>query len=68
MSEAWTWECLDAAGGVLEDVERSTFPTQGEAEAWFGESWEELADRGVAAVTLRRDGEYVYGPMSLESI
>ena len=42
-------------GGVLDGVQTSTFPTQGEAEAWFGESWEELGDQGVAAVTLRRD-------------
>ncbi len=68
MSEAWTWECLDAAGGVLDGVQTSTFPTQGEAEAWFGESWEELGDQGVAAVTLRRDGEFVYGPMSLDAV
>ncbi|MDO5711453.1 MAG: hypothetical protein Q4P32_06920 [Micrococcales bacterium] len=58
---------MDAGGGILEDVERASFPTQGEAEAWFSESWQELGDRGVASVTLRRDGEAVYGPMSLES-
>ena len=40
--------------------------TQGEAEAWFAETWTELAEAGVSAVTLLRDGTEVYGPMSLE--
>ena len=35
----------------------TAFPTQSDAENWFGEVWRELADAGVAAVTLHRDGE-----------
>ncbi|MCA1783682.1 MAG: hypothetical protein ABR500_02590 [Dermatophilaceae bacterium] len=68
MSDAYTWVYLDDAGREVtsgEGIVTSAFPTQGDAEAWFGESWETLAEAGVAAVTLRRDGVDVYGPMSL---
>ena len=65
MSESWTWTCLDADGTSLEGVATSSFPTQADAEAYLAQSWEELADAGVEAVSLRRDGEQVYGPMSL---
>ena len=49
MAEAYRWVYLD-------DADR---------DAWLAESWESLAASGVAAVTLRRDGVDVYGPMSL---
>jgi len=67
MTEAWTWTYLDAdghemSGGTLPTTD---FPSQSEAENWFGESWHELADAGVDAVNLYRDGVLVYGPMSL---
>lgn len=68
MSEAWTWT-FDAADGSSVTGAPTTdtaFPTQSDAEGWFGETWHELADAGVAAVNLLRDGEHVYGPMSLE--
>ena len=55
-------EALKAGEGLSE----TAFPTQSDAESWFGEVWHDLADAGVAAVTLHRDGEKVYGPMSLE--
>ncbi|WP_460467872.1 hypothetical protein [Calidifontibacter terrae] len=57
----WTWSY---DGG--EERASVVFPTRAEAEAWLGESWQELADAGVRAVTLRVDEEPVYGPMSLE--
>jgi hypothetical protein len=44
----------------------ASFPSQAEAEAYLGESWQDLAEAGVGAVTLRHGGEIVYGPMSLE--
>ena len=69
MSDAYTWSYLDADGSEVthgEALVTSPFPTQADAEAWFSESWEELADAGVASVTLLRDGSVVYGPMSLE--
>ena len=69
MSEQWTWTYEDAAGEALtgEGLSTTAFPTQSDAESWFGEVWHDLTDAGVAAVTLHRDGEKVYGPMSLEA-
>lgn len=57
---AWTWT-YDPTGGTSAE-----FPSQADAEAWLGESWRDLLDDGVSAVTLREDGRDVYGPMSLE--
>lgn len=68
MADAYTWVCLDEVGSPVttgDEVVTSPFPTQADAEAWLGESWEDLAAAGVAAVTLHRDGVVVYGPMSL---
>jgi hypothetical protein len=45
----------------------TAFPSQSDAENWFGETWHDLAAAGVDAVTLRRDGAEVYGPMSLRA-
>lgn len=69
MSEAWTWTYEGPDGAELsgEGLPTTGFPTQSDAENWFGESWRDLAERGVSAVTLHRDGAKVYGPMSLES-
>lgn len=56
----WTWAYDDdPAGGS------PVFPTQAEAEAWLAESWQDLTDDGVRAVTLRAGEFVVYGPMSL---
>lgn len=57
----WTWTC-DGDGADDSGV----FPTRADAEAWLAESWQELAQSGVRAVTLRENGQTVYGPMSLE--
>lgn len=65
MSERWTWSCQDAAGAVVADAAPGAFPTQAEAEAWLGEAWEDLADQGVAAVSLEVDEVVSYGPMPL---
>ena len=43
------------------------FSTQGDAESWVGEIWAELAEHGVAAVTLFEHDRQVYGPMSLSA-
>ncbi len=68
MTSQWQWQCVDADGAVVPGgpAQSAIFPTQGEAEAWLGESWEELADAGVAATTLLHDGTPVYGPMPLD--
>ncbi len=69
MSEAWTWTYLDEDGRPMvgEGLTEALFPTQSDAEGWFGDSWQDLADVGVDAVVLRRDGAVVYGPMSLKA-
>ena len=68
MTDNWTWQFLDAAGAEVsgEPTTETKFPTQADAEGWLGETWPDLHGAGIAAVTLRRDGAEVYGPMSLE--
>jgi hypothetical protein len=63
----WTWRFEGADGGAppAADLPRFGFPSQADAESWVGETWKELVDLGIEAVTLLRDGEAVYGPMSL---
>ncbi len=64
---SWHWRYEDAAGESVEAPHgaSSTFPTQGDAESWIGETWRELLEAGVARVTLLEDDRAVYGPMSL---
>jgi hypothetical protein len=49
-----------------EGLPSTAFPSQSDAENWFGETWHELAAKGVDAVSLYRDGDLVYGPMALQ--
>ena len=66
---SWTWRLESADGSELPALSEPAVPTQvsqSDAESWLGEHWRELADRGVAQVTLLNDGALVYGPMSLE--
>ena len=69
MSDAWTWTYLDAEGNAMsgDELVTTAFPSQSDAENWFGESWHELAGAGVDAVTLHRNRAVVYGPMSLRA-
>jgi hypothetical protein len=69
MSADWTWLYLDAHGNVVEgaDLVATGFPTQSDAENYLGESWRELLEAGVEAVTLRENDVVVYGPMSLRA-
>ena len=69
MTDAWTWTYLDAEGNTMtgERLATTAFPSQSDAENWFGESWHELAGAGVDAVSLFHEGELVYGPMSLRA-
>lgn len=69
MADAWTWTYLDADGATMSGATlvSTAFPSQSDAESWFGETWPELAEAGVDAVNLHRDGELVYGPMSLRA-
>ncbi|MGL5817457.1 MAG: hypothetical protein ACRCYR_07835 [Phycicoccus sp.] len=68
MSERWTWSYAGADGAPMTGPPTSdaAFPTQSDAENWFGEVWRELAEAHVASVMLLRDGVVVYGPMSLD--
>ena len=66
----WTirYKLEDASGAVVEvtgELAGQTFPSQADAESWVGETWSELAEQGVDAVTLLEADRVVYGPMSL---
>lgn len=62
----YRWRYLDASGGPVDGPDED-FDDQAEAEAWFGDEWEELRTAGVDAVELiGDDGTRVYGPMSLD--
>lgn len=66
----WRWRLEDGAGGEVAapaELADQTFPSQADAESWVGEFWPELADAGVAAVTLFEADREVYGPMSLSA-
>jgi len=67
MTDEWTWIFLDADGAAMtgEALVATGFPSQSDAESWLGEQWRELADIGVDSVTLKHEGDAVYGPMSL---
>ena len=58
---AWEWKY------DLEDGPETTggFPSQGDAEAWVGESWQQLYAAGARSVTLLDADREVYS-MSLE--
>lgn len=64
---AWSWRYEAPDGSALPPPEGAdlSFPSQADAETWVGETWRELLDQGVAAVTLLDAGAEVYGPMSL---
>ena len=66
----WSWRLEDSDGAEVEvsaDYADRRFPSQADAESWVGEIWAELADLGVAAVTLMEADRVVYGPMSLHA-
>jgi len=61
----WRFEAPDGSPLSSADLPAATFPSQADAESWVGETWRELLAAGVDQVTLLRDGDPVYGPMSL---
>jgi uncharacterized protein (DUF2237 family) len=66
---AWTWRFEKSDGNeVSPPVEPEEFTTQGDAESWVGEVWQELRDGGIDQVTLFEDGKKTYGPMSLHEV
>lgn len=62
MTHRWRYESSDGTEVAGPDA---TFVDQAEAEAWFSDSWEDLADDGVEQVTLLDGDVVVYGPMGL---
>lgn len=64
---SWRFEAPDGTPLTSADLPTATFPSQADAESWVGESWRDLLASGVEQVTLLRDGETVYGPMSLSA-
>jgi hypothetical protein len=65
---SWTWRYEDSSGAPLTlSGSAESFPTQGDAETWVGETWRELLEQGVEQVSLLEDGREVYGPMGLRT-
>ncbi len=60
---SWSWTYENADGEVIGTS--PTFGSRGDAETWVGEAFADLADDGVAQVTLFDGEARVYGPMSL---
>jgi hypothetical protein len=56
---AWTWQYEDAQGRVV-DGPAEAFASQSDAESWVGQSWRDLASRGVARVALYEDSRLEY--------
>jgi hypothetical protein len=64
----WSWRLEDTAGAEVDvsaEFADRRFASQADAESWVGEIWADLAELGVAAVTLMETDRVVYGPMSL---
>ncbi|MBV9594133.1 MAG: hypothetical protein JO147_10135 [Actinobacteria bacterium] len=63
---SWTWRLEDGDGAVVPSGSPvPAQPTQSDAETWLGENWRELAEQGIAQVSLLEDGRLEYGPMAL---
>lgn len=66
----WSWQ-YEAVDGTVVHAGRlpcPAFPNQAEAESWVGEVWRDLLAAGVESVSLLRDGNVVYGGMSLRPV
>lgn len=69
MTGEWHWRVGPTGGGRgggLKPLNAERFPTHGEAESWLGETYPDLLESGVLAVSLFEGDRRVYGPMSLE--
>ena len=66
---AWHWRYEDSSGAevTVGRLPEQDFPSQADAESWVGESWQDLLESGVDAVTLYEGDRLVYGPMSLHN-
>lgn len=69
MSGEWHWRSERGGGlrgGSARPLGPESFPSQGEAESWLGETYPDLLATGVHAVSLYEGDRLVYGPMSLD--
>ena len=64
---SWTWRLEAADGSPMTSPITPGHSSQSDAESWLGEEWRQLADAGVAQVTLLDSGVEVYGPMPLSA-
>lgn len=66
---SWTWIYQNEDGSptavLPECATLDSFPTREAAEAYIGDTFQELLDGGVEAVTLYEDEVEVFGPMLL---
>jgi hypothetical protein len=62
---SWTWRLEGPDGDPVSRPSAPPHPNQSDAESWLGEHWRELADAGVAQVSLFDGEAKVYGPMPL---
>jgi hypothetical protein len=62
---SYIWRLETENGAPVSALDSPAHLTQSDAESWLGEQWRELADGGVAQVSLLSDGTVVYGPMLL---
>jgi hypothetical protein len=67
MDGAWSWVYLDADANPMSGpaLPTTAYPTQSDAESWVGQTWQDLVELGVDAVSLYEGDSLVYGPMSL---
>lgn len=62
---AWTWRLETASGTTPDGIDVPEFESQGDAESWVGDEWQQLLEHGVDAVTLLDGETVVYSGMSL---
>lgn len=60
----YLWRYADDAG-VVADGPAVSFESQEAAESWLSETYADLLDEGISAVSLFNDLQVVYGPMAL---
>jgi len=66
---SWTWIYQNADGSPTSKLPESatleSFPRREAAEEYIGDTFQDLLDGGVEAVTLYEDEKEVFGPMLL---
>lgn len=62
---SWTWRLQDHTGATVPGPDVPRFDSQSDAESWLGETWSDLLDDGISAVTLLDGDRVEYADMSL---